>query len=217
MERALKEIIGKYPKAVQDEKLLKALLKDYFPENKRMQNMLVMVLDSGILADIVEKDKISKFQMLGYIKCLANDYGISETSAKDAVEQWATALEIKFEKVTVQDEPTKKIKKTGDTIDYSDMGIDDLEITGKVIRVSGKGNKVIPNVRITAKKYIVKAKKCNTKAHDETGEWRFISTAKYADYDESVFDASFLNRNKPFLLEVESDGNWELEMIPFTD
>ena len=214
MENALKEIITKYPNALEDDKKLKAFLKDYIPENKLMQNMLMMAYDSGIVSDIRHRNELDKFQMYGYIKCLVNEYGITEKAANTTIEQWATALDIEFEEVTVQEEPVKKVKKTGDVIDYSDMSIDDFDITGKVIRFSGKGPKVVPNVEIKDGTYIVKAKNCNAELYDNRGKSRFITVAKYESYKEDMFQTSYLEIRKPVIVKFDSDDKWELELIP---
>ena len=214
MENALKEIITKYPNALEDDKKLKAFLKDYMPENKLMQNMLMMVYDSGIVTDIRHKNKLDKFRMYGYIKCLVNEYGITEKAANNVIEQWATALDIEFEEVTVQEESVKKVKKTGDVIDYSDMSIDDFEITGKIIRIAGEGQKVIPNVAIKDGTYIVKAKNCYALLFDAMGEFRIIVDAEDEPYKEDMFQTGYLKMNKPGIVKIQSDGEWELELIP---
>ena len=156
--KKLKDIVQKYPAVLGDEKKLKSILKDYFPDDKRIQNQLLMVSEEGILDDMQGTTEIKKFKMLGYIHGLAADYGIAESMAKGAIMLWAVALNINAENVSVEDSQSSRgPNRQGNIIDYSNMSTDDLDLTGTVIRFSGTGEKIIPNVRLQAGTYVVKA------------------------------------------------------------
>lgn len=96
--KALKEIAENYTAAFSNDKIMRAILKDYFPEDRRIQNTLMMVVDEGILEDMQGKSSIDKIQMFGYVKGIVNGYGVSEEIAKTAVLNWAEALEIEVDK-----------------------------------------------------------------------------------------------------------------------
>lgn len=134
------------------------MLKDYFPGDKIAQNTLLMVVDEGILEDMQGKNCINKFQMLGYIKGIVNDYGVSEQVAKTAIMNWAKALGIDAEDVPVsQEKNASSIKIQNDSVDYSESSIDDFTVNGKIIKFSGARNKIMPNVVLSGKAYIVKS------------------------------------------------------------
>ena len=204
---ALIEIINKYPMVLNDEKKLKSILKDYFPDNKRLQNHLFMVVDEGI---------VEKFKMLGYIHALSDDYGISETMAKDAVMNWVKALGIHAEDVQVKDSrSSNNPNQFGNVVDYTNVGINDIEAMGSIIRFSGEGTKVIPNVVFNGGMYAVKAsftkslivKFFDYQKHDQA---ILISTHEtiWRPRDEIKFE-------KPGVVQVSNtEKKWNVEMIP---
>lgn len=215
--KALKEIVEKYAGALGDDKKIRALLKDYFPEDKRTQNTLLMAVDEEILEDMQGKSQIKKFQMLGYIKGISNDYGVSEQVAKTAVMNRANALGIDAEDVPVTAESaTTKVKIKGDVVDYSSMGIDDFSPNGKVIKFSGSGAKVIPNVKLSGGSYIIRAafegEYLCVHFYDGKGQKFFLVNGER----ETVFAPySHMDFSKPGVIEVSNiDSDWSVELIP---
>jgi len=212
----LKEIIEKYPTVLNDDKKLKSILKDFFPEDKRLQNHLYMVADEGIVDDMKEVSEVKKFKILGYIHALSNDYGISETMAKDVVFLWARALGIKTEDVQIED-PQRNIgpDKKGNIIDYSNIGLDDLKVAGETIVFSGVGEKIIPNVKFNGGAYVVKC------SDESSLIMRFYDYNKNSEgilngNKETIWKPrSTLKFDKPGIIQIfNTKKEWKIEMIP---
>ena len=72
----LRDIIEKHPTSLADDRTIRALLMDCFPGDKRAQNTLMMVVETGVLADMAGKQEIDRFHMYGYIRSVVADYGV---------------------------------------------------------------------------------------------------------------------------------------------
>lgn len=212
----LKEIIEKYPSVLNDDKKLKSILKDYFPNDRRIQNQLYMVSEEGILEDMQGTSVVKKFKMLGYIHGLANDYGISETMAQSAILLWTSAFGIEAEDVVVADNSIKKPEKKNNVMDYSDLGVDDIESSGTTIKFSGKETtKIIPGVTLEKTVYIVKAKGAPSVFFYDKNKRREAIIIASEDYEEKMFDATRMDGNNSGIIEVkDAQNNWLVEMIP---
>lgn len=217
--KKLREIVQHHAETLSDDKKLRAMLKDYFPEDKRTQNTLLMVVDEGILDDMQGKDRINKFQMFGYIKGIANDYGVSEQIAKTAIINWATAIGIDAEDVPIADEMQAKhtrVKVTPEIIDYSDVSSDDATIKGKVIKVSGVGSKVFPGIVIPAGTYLVQETGgLSARFFDAENNYEYIVNEGNKPEYETVFKThKHMKYGVPGTLAIESSKSWTLVMKP---
>lgn len=213
--KALKEIMQHHTEVLSDNKTLRAMLKDFFPEDKRTQNTLLMVVDEGILEDMQGKSRINKFQMFGYIKGIASDYGVSEQVAKSAIMNWAKALGIDAEDVPVElSSMTTRARQVGETVDYSSVGFEEVPRTGKILKFAGKGHRVVANVKLESGTYAVKTKgKPRALFYDannkETRLWG------YSDV-ETIIQTKSLNTSKPGYMKFEplnADDAWSCELI----
>ena len=217
--KGLKEIIRSHPDVLKDSQRLRAILRDFFPEDKRTQNTLIMVVDEGILDDIYERKEINKFQMFGYIKSLSSDYGVSEMIAKKAILTWAEALEITAEDVPVIDDSMVKsprLKTDATTVDYSDITSEQAEIKGKILKFTGNGGKVFPGIVIPKGTYIVQETGgvC-AKYYDKSNQFTFIMNELNNPKHEKMFQTpSHMEFGEPGILEVNSSKDWVLVLKP---
>ena len=97
IEGRLKELLALVPDLLDSDKKLKAALKDYFPENRRVQNLLFMAVEAGPIKDARFERYANKPHMHGYVKCLTDDYGISASAAGKAISAWLRVLGIPFD------------------------------------------------------------------------------------------------------------------------
>ena len=93
----LKAILKLMPKVFYDEQMLKNALRRMYKDNKRAQNVLYIVIESGIIDNALLLGKIDRSVYEGYIKTLYNDYGIEKIIGKQYIEWWFKALNISFE------------------------------------------------------------------------------------------------------------------------
>lgn len=98
----LRELMELFPDLLENERRLKAALKDYFPRDKRTQNLLYMTAESGLLQSAIAAGRVDKFSMHGYVKCLTDDYGIGPKAAKDSIVIWLKVLELPFEDIVIE-------------------------------------------------------------------------------------------------------------------
>lgn len=214
----LRDIIEKHPTSLADDRTIRALLMDCFPGDKRAQNTLMMVVETGVLADMAGKQEIDSFHMYGYIRSVVADYGVSEVIAKRAVSDWAAALGISAEDVSVEDTAVTRQRTEPGVIDYSAVTSSDLVIYGKIIKFSGKGPKVTPEIIIPPGTYLAQAKPgIAARVYDAGGKSTYIM-AEIAKKDyECVFQTpSYMDFSKPATLEVNvlENKKWELLLKP---
>ena len=212
----LKEIIEKYPAVLNDDKKLKSIFKDYFPDDKKTQNQLYMVFEDGIVEDMYGCTEIKKFKILGYIRSLADDYGIAEITAKESIMNWADALGIEVENVQVVNGNSNLPIRENDSVDYSNQSMEDYSFEGKTIKFSGSGAKVFPNVIIPPGTYFVSEKGgCCAKFYDNNQEFDYIMNKLVTNEHELIFQTSpDMFWDKPGILEVVGGKNWVLELKP---
>ena len=104
----LRDLMERFPDLLENERRLKAALKDYFPRNRRIQNLLHMTAESGLLQNAMTLGRVDKFSMHGYVKCLTDDYGIGGKAAKEAIALWLQVLEVPFEDIAIEEQARKK-------------------------------------------------------------------------------------------------------------
>lgn len=86
------EIVNKYPEVKTDRQKLKALLSDFYPNNKLFTNIVLMVFDEGMIPDIGNLKETDLLKRQRLIARLVNNYGISEELADLAIETWIKGL-----------------------------------------------------------------------------------------------------------------------------
>ncbi len=90
--RILARIIKDYPDALSDRRKLQALLSDFFPEERLRRNILLMVYDDGIVAELKELACLDGVTLQRFVKSVGQGYGIQTQNAEEAVLTWARAL-----------------------------------------------------------------------------------------------------------------------------
>ena len=88
----LADLTSKYPQAISDRQVLRGLLSDFYPKDKLCINILLMVYDEGLVAEICSSNNIDYFMKQRMSSRLANNYGIDIKLADSAVEAWISAL-----------------------------------------------------------------------------------------------------------------------------
>lgn len=123
------EIVSKYNSVLSNRGLLKSLLADYYMDNKRIQNLLLMVYDEGIVDEVKDLLEIQKSDILKYEKRLEFNYAIDHKMAKDILEAWFFALNIKLNKLADEELSHEKLKDNYECIAEDDCFITNLEVT----------------------------------------------------------------------------------------
>ena len=90
--RVLARIIKDYPDALEDRKKLQALFSDFFPEDRRKRNTLLLVYDDGIVDELRAVSRFDHVLCNRLVKTVSQDYGIQAEHAREAVLAWAQAL-----------------------------------------------------------------------------------------------------------------------------
>lgn len=77
-----------YPKCVEDKKVFTSYMKDLFPSEKLLTNVLSSLLELGIIEDIQNSSELNAPFSYKYTKNLMDNYGYSEEHAGNAVFLW---------------------------------------------------------------------------------------------------------------------------------
>lgn len=97
----LKEIIQKYPIAEKDASLLKALLADFYPQNKLESNLIWLAHTVGVHDNLKKKNYVNEQDMFNLTAMLEKTYGMAYSYAYYAVETWADLYGIKCSPMVV--------------------------------------------------------------------------------------------------------------------
>ena len=82
------QMLRDYPDALADRKRFIGLLKDLFPQQKKEVNLLSLLYDFGITAEIESTGGIDNVFTHRFKKRLQDEYGVTEDDAKWAVAAW---------------------------------------------------------------------------------------------------------------------------------
>ena len=91
-DKVLAGIIRDYPDALSDRKRLQALLLDFFPQDRRKRNLLMLVFDDGMVSEMRGLGQMDQMTMHRFVKSIELGYDIRTKSAEAAVTAWAKAL-----------------------------------------------------------------------------------------------------------------------------
>lgn len=75
---------------------LRAILRDYYPNNRREVNVVLNVLESGIIDRIRRERIIDDITIEKYLTVLDDEYGIQQEAALEALEAWAKSLNVNW-------------------------------------------------------------------------------------------------------------------------
>lgn len=93
-QNLLLEIVDRYPLVWDNPRLIKALVLDYYPEEKLIRNLITACVEEQIPQDIYSHQSCSKTELFRYANKVVNAYGCSIDKAKEIVYLWAEALNI---------------------------------------------------------------------------------------------------------------------------
>lgn len=91
-DKILADMVRDYPDALLDRKRLQALLLDFFPQDRRKRNLLMLVYDDGIVGEMRGLVQIDKMTLHRFARSIELGYDIRTKSAEAAVVTWAKAL-----------------------------------------------------------------------------------------------------------------------------
>lgn len=87
-ESTFEQMLTTYPDATSDKKRFAGLMRDMFPGQQMQINLICMVWDLGIVADIQSIQHINNSFAFRYVKRLVDEYGVSRLNADWAVSVW---------------------------------------------------------------------------------------------------------------------------------
>ena len=87
-EKKLESMLQSYGDAIEDKKRFRSLIKDYFPQEQKTVNLILMAYDIGIAEGIQRAGKINQAFAYQYVKQLTADYGLSRKNADWIVSIW---------------------------------------------------------------------------------------------------------------------------------
>ena len=91
-DKVLANLIQDYPDALSDRKKLQALLLDFFPQDKRKRNLLLLTFDDGIVHEMKRLVQMDKMTLHRFVRSIEMGYDIRTKTAEAAVSAWAKAF-----------------------------------------------------------------------------------------------------------------------------
>lgn len=91
-DNVLAGLIRDYPDALSDRRRLQALLLDFFPQDKRKRNLLLIAFDDGIVDEMRGLAQIDKMILHRFVRSIEQGYDVRTKSAETAVKAWAKAM-----------------------------------------------------------------------------------------------------------------------------
>ena len=91
-DKVLAGLIHDYPDALSDRKRLQALLLDFFPQDRRKRNLLMIVFDDGIVSEMSGLEQMDQMTLHRFVRSIELGYDIRTKSAEAAVTAWAKAM-----------------------------------------------------------------------------------------------------------------------------
>lgn len=163
-DKVLAGMVKDYPDALSDRKRLQALLLDFFPQDRRRRNLLMIAYDDGIVGELRGLGQIDKMTLHRFIRSIELGYDIRAKSAEAAVLAWVNALGLSMEekqkdetdRVVGGQESIPSVKKEWETCESDSLY--EYEETSRGLRILKYDDfdepvVVIPNV-IEGKKVI---------------------------------------------------------------
>lgn len=113
-EEKLIEIFKRYPIVVHDRNRMRALLMDYFPEDKLLFNLLMDAYDGEILKEIDKSKVLNNTVLRGISKRLTREYGLQKEKARDIILLYFRTYGkvIRKKKIDIKEEYSDTIKET---------------------------------------------------------------------------------------------------------
>lgn len=89
-EQDFEAMLRQYENSIDDKRQFTALVKDIFPEEAKIINLILMAYNMGIAQDIQKASLLNNTFAFRYVKQLMDDYGISRVNADWIVSVWCT-------------------------------------------------------------------------------------------------------------------------------
>lgn len=144
-EKELKELIAVFPECLENERQLRALLTDLYPDCKKgLLNALVACQRVGALAEMQRSASITALQFDRWRKALYEEYGLSDQICTEALQLWAKGMNRPIPQITVSkpaaqcEEPKPKppVKPAASLADF------EIE-NGCIVKYVGAGGDVV--------------------------------------------------------------------------
>ena len=90
----LKSILCTYPNCLNSRATFRSILMDKYPNEKRIVNILTILVDCGIVHKIRNKAALDDSEMQKLVLQLETDYGIMPQYAVECISIWANAFDI---------------------------------------------------------------------------------------------------------------------------
>ena len=87
-EQDFENMLRKHQDIIDDKKKFSGLVKDYFPDNAKNMNLLLMAYNMGIADDMKNISAINNTFAFRYVKQLMDDFGLSRSNADWIVSVW---------------------------------------------------------------------------------------------------------------------------------
>ena len=130
-EKDFESMLMKYGDAIDDKKKFTGLIKDFFPDQAKTINLMLMAYDVGIVGQIQAAGKLNNAFAFRFVKQLTEDYGLSRVNADWVVSVWCVCygknvlgkdcdirIQSGNEPAIVEEQPESKGKKYGDLFKY---------------------------------------------------------------------------------------------------
>ena len=89
-EQDFEAMLRQYENSIDDKKQFTALVKDFFPQEAKKVNLILIAYNLGIAQDIQKVGLLNNTFAFRYVKQLMDDYGISRVNADWIVSVWCT-------------------------------------------------------------------------------------------------------------------------------
>ena len=150
-EQDFENMLRKHLDIINDKKKFSGLVKDYFPDNAKNMNLLLMAYNMGIADDMQNASVINNTFAYRYVKQLMDDFGLSRANADWIVSVWCVCFgqrilgkpcDIKIQGKASSGPAIKEEQPTSSGGKYGDLFIYKNNSTGNGLAVAGfRGSK----------------------------------------------------------------------------
>ena len=91
-EQDFENMLRKHQDIIADKKKFSGLVKDYFPDNVKNMNLLLMAYNMGIAEDLQRASVVNNTIAYRYVKQLMDDFGLSRANADWIVSVWCVCF-----------------------------------------------------------------------------------------------------------------------------
>ena len=87
-----KDYVGRNPEILLSDRRIRSLLSDIYLNDQLSINLMMNAYSIGIISEMREKFPPDQFTITRWTKKLVNDFGVSESKAKWAIDTWVSAI-----------------------------------------------------------------------------------------------------------------------------